>query len=61
MHGWYLFTGCTSGAWFLLVEELVFYLFSINIWYIFYKIPDNYGLLLKKVKDTSRFRMTFRN
>lgn len=35
----------TSGSIFLLFDDLFLYLFSILIWFIFYRIPDMYGLL----------------
>lgn len=38
-----------GGAIYLFVDSLIFFLFSLNIAHIFYKIPDKYGLVLKKI------------
>jgi prepilin-type processing-associated H-X9-DG protein len=36
-----------GGAIYLFVDGLIFFLFSLNISHIFYKIPDKYGLVVK--------------
>jgi hypothetical protein len=38
-----------GGAIYLFVDALIFFLFSLNIAHIFYKIPDKYGLVLKHI------------
>ena len=44
----------TSGSFFLLFHNIVLYLFSILIWFIFYRLPDIHGLLgNSKAKDLS--------
>jgi hypothetical protein len=37
-----------GGSIFLLIDVLLFYAFSYLISHIFYKIPDNFGLLVKQ-------------
>ena len=38
-----------KGAIYLFVDGLIFFLFSLNISHIFYKIPDQHGLVLKNI------------
>jgi hypothetical protein len=38
-----------GGAIYLFVDSLIFFLFSLNIGHIFYKIPDKFGLLVKRL------------
>ena len=38
-----------GGAIYLFVDAVIFFLFSLNISHIFYKIPDKYGLVLKNI------------
>ena len=47
LYTWYLISQTNSGSWYLLFHEIFYYLFSVLIWYIFYKIPDNHGLIKK--------------
>lgn len=42
---WYMISVTKAGSVFLLFHNLFLYLFSILIWYIFYRIPQKYGLL----------------
>lgn len=42
-----------SGAMFLLIYSLLLLSFTLMIWYAFYKIPDNYGLISKRTKHLS--------
>ena len=52
-----------GGAIYLFVDGLIFFLFSLNISHIFYKIPDKYGLVLKKsqgsIDNLSLDKLTF--
>lgn len=41
----YLFPNSEGASYFLIFHNLFFYLFSILIWSIFYKIPDKFGLI----------------
>jgi hypothetical protein len=56
LHGWYFLVLTNSGVWFNLFHCLFFYFFSIIIWYIFYRLPYNYGLIMKM--NTKSLRMT---
>lgn len=35
----------TKGSIFLLFDDLILFLFSLMIWYIFYQLPYKFGLL----------------
>ncbi len=48
-QGIYMLPRNDGGAIYLFVDSLIFFLFSLNISHIFYKIPDKYGLVLKKI------------
>jgi hypothetical protein len=37
-----------GGAFFLLLYSIFLFSFTLMIWYAFYKIPDNYGLISKR-------------
>jgi len=41
-----------GGAIYLFVDGLIFFLFSLNISHIFYKIPDKYGLVVKNAQGS---------
>lgn len=56
LHDWYFIVVENPGVWFSLFHLLFFYVFSIIIWYIFYRLPYNYGLILKT--NTQDLRMT---
>ncbi|CDW76323.1 UNKNOWN [Stylonychia lemnae] len=42
---WYMMSESPEGSVFILVDYIFLYLFSILIWFIFYRLPDKYGLL----------------
>ena len=44
----YLIVNNAEGAWYLICHSIFVFLFSLLIWFIFYRIPDKYGLLKKK-------------
>ena len=46
IDGWYNFPLDNGGSVFLLIDGIFLYLFSLMISHIFYKIPDNHGLLV---------------
>eukprot|EP00347_Sterkiella_histriomuscorum_P021545 403333601 len=56
VDNWYLLYEETPAVIFTLFHSLFFMLFSIQIWYIFYRLPYNHGLI-KKLK-TENLRMT---
>lgn len=51
------------GCGYLLVDGIIFFAFSFNISYIFFKIPDQHGLLVKRLQadsdDHLSLKMTF--
>ena len=47
----------TKSSVFLFFFELSLFLFAVLIWFIFFKIPDNYGLLAKG-SDDRQLKMT---
>lgn len=49
VNDWYLLPRDNGGSIFLLFDGLLVYLFTLMISHIFYKIPDNHGLLVKNV------------
>ena len=48
-QGIYMLPRNDKGAIYLLVDGLIFFLFSLNISHIFYKIPDQHGLVIKNI------------
>lgn len=56
----YLTPADTKGAWFLTIQTLYFFLFSLILWYIFFRIPANNGLvsglLVKSMNMTTGMR-----
>lgn len=56
LYDWYFLVVANEGVWFNLFHSLFFYVFSIIIWYIFYRLPYNYGLIRKT--NTKDLRMT---
>ena len=46
----YVVVACSdsNGAIFLFAQSIILFLFSLLIWYIFYRIPDSFGLLKKR-------------
>ena len=53
LHEWFLLPNDNWGSFYLLADSLLFYLFTFTISYIFYKIPDNHGLLVKHVGQSN--------
>lgn len=53
MNGTALIAINNSGAMFLMIYSLLLLSFTLMIWYAFYKIPDNYGLISKRTKHLS--------
>lgn len=47
---WYLLPRDDGGSIFLLFDGLILYLFTLMISHIFYKIPDNHGLLVNVIR-----------
>ena len=47
----YLLSADTSGALFMLFYTLFYFMFSILIWYIFYRIPDKSGMISKHISN----------
>jgi hypothetical protein len=43
----YIFPENNKGAWFLFIWNLYFYSFSMFLWYIFYRLPYEHGLITK--------------
>jgi hypothetical protein len=48
-NGVFLLPKNDSGCAFLLVDGLIFFAFSYNISHIFFKIPDQHGILVKRL------------
>lgn len=57
----YLVSANTSDSVFLLFHSIFIFAFSFLIWYIFYRIPDNYGLLSKRKTAQMRINENFRS
>ena len=53
----YLIVNDGLGAAYLLCHSIFVFMFSLLIWYIFYRIPEKYGLLKSAVAD----RLTVRS
>eukprot|EP00347_Sterkiella_histriomuscorum_P017622 403348633 len=45
MDNWYMMSESVPASIFLLFDNIVLYLITILIWFIFYRLPDYYGLL----------------
>jgi hypothetical protein len=52
-NGWYLLPKNNGGAVYLLIDGVIFCMFSFNMLHIFFRIPNNYGLLIKPRNNTS--------
>lgn len=60
-YGWYMMPKDDGGSIFMLFDDSFLYLFSLMISHIFYRIPDNHGLLVTKAANADRLsvKMTF--
>lgn len=58
---WYLLYLEPPAAWFTLFHGLFFLLFSVLIWYIFYRLPYNYGLITKQNAKSLRMTHTYKS
>lgn len=53
VHEWYLLPNDDWGSLYILGDNLIFYLFTFTISYIFYRIPDSHGLLVHHVGNST--------
>ena len=62
-NGVFLLPRVDLGCGYLLMDGITFFAFSFNISYIFFKIPDQHGLLVKRLQadsdDHLSLKMTF--
>lgn len=53
VHEWYLLPNDDWGSLYILGDNLLLYLFTFSISYIFYRIPDSHGLLVHNIGNST--------